>query len=306
MQLKNTMILILTNEDDFTTNDVIKWLIVQKKPFLRISENEVFEIKTEKKRIYIQSERNKFYLSEINSIWYRRGGLKFKRINYSHASINHHMNEIQYWLEDYVIKTLESNKHINKQTNSDINKLWVLKIAKEVGLEVPEFFLAENMDEVEIKKTITKTIAGGCVIIDLEDKIDGIMYTSLIKKKLKDKFFISFFQEKIEKDFEVRSFYLNQMIWSFAIFSQNAEQTKLDFRKRNDEKANRIVRYKLPLEVELKICKLMKELDLNSGSLDFIKNGSNFYFLEINPIGQFSNFSILCNENLEQEVANFL
>lgn len=50
IKLKSTMILILTNEDDFTTNDVIKWLIVQKKCFMRISESEVFEIKTEKKK----------------------------------------------------------------------------------------------------------------------------------------------------------------------------------------------------------------------------------------------------------------
>lgn len=38
------MILILTNEDDFITNDVIKWLIVQKKPFLRISDIFIVEI----------------------------------------------------------------------------------------------------------------------------------------------------------------------------------------------------------------------------------------------------------------------
>lgn len=66
--------------------------------------------------------------------------------------------------------------------------------AKEVGLEIPEFFLAENMDEVEIGKTITKTIAGGCVIRDFEEKIDAIMYTCLLKERLSDNFFISLFK----------------------------------------------------------------------------------------------------------------
>jgi glutathione synthase/RimK-type ligase-like ATP-grasp enzyme len=32
---------------------------------------------------------------------------------------------------------------------------------------------------------------------------------------------------------------------------------------------------------------LMKLLDLNCGSIDFIKSGDKFYFLEINPTGQF-------------------
>lgn len=300
------MILIITNKNDLTSNDVGKWLISQKKCFLRINEDEIFEIKIHKKRIYLESENIEFYLDEISSIWYRRGALRFKRTQYSHPSINQHMNETQYWIEDYVLKTLESKKHINRQINSSVNKLWVLEKAKKVGMEVPNFFLAENMDEVELGNTITKTIAEGGLIQDIEENVDALMYTSLINHKNDEDFFISFFQQKIDKDFEIRSFYLKGKIWSFAIISQNDEQTKLDFRKYNDEKPNRNVRYNLPKEIELKICELMKELDLNSGSLDFIKSGDTFYFLEVNPIGQFSNFSILCNENLENEIANYL
>lgn len=300
------MILILTSDNDYSTNEVIKWLIVQKKHFLRIYESEIFEIKTENKRIYLKSERNKFFLDEISSVWYRRGSLKFKRLHYSHPSINEHMHETQHWLEDFILKTIESKRHINKQTNSSVNKLWVLKKAQDVGLDIPNYFLSENLKEVEIGKTITKTITGGGEILDIEDNFNGLMYTSLVNSNFDKEIFISFFQENVDKDFEVRSFYLNEKIWSFAIFSQNDEQTRLDFRKYNDEKPNRNVRYNLPESIEAKICKLMKELDLNSGSLDFIKSGNEFYFLEVNPIGQFTNFSFLCNEYLEKEIANYL
>lgn len=132
------------------------------------------------------------------------------------------------------------------------------------------------------------------------------MYTSLVEDVTKETFFISFFQDMIIKDFDLRIFYLNEQIWSYVIFSQTDEQTMLDFRKKNDKKPNRIVRYKLSSEIELKICELMKELDLNSGSLDFIKSGEKFFFLEVNPIGQFTNLSFLCNEYLEKEIANYL
>ncbi|WP_228444971.1 ATP-grasp domain-containing protein [Chryseobacterium indoltheticum] len=130
-----------------------------------------------------------------------------------------------------------------------------------------------------------------------------MMYTSIVEKPEKDTLFISFFQEKIEKDFEIRTFYLNGKTWSMAIFSQNDEQTKVDFRKYNDDKPNRNVRYKLPKDIEEKVHILMQTLDLNCGSLDFMKSGNKYYFLEINPVGQFGNVSADCNYFLEREIA---
>ncbi|WP_228414336.1 hypothetical protein [Chryseobacterium sp. CH21] len=118
--------------------------------------------------------------------------------------------------------------------------------------------------------------------------------------------FHHFFQEKIEKDFEIRTFYLNGHCWSMAIFSQNDEQTKTDFRKYNKKKPNRNVPYLLPKHIEDKIELLMKSLDINCGSLDFIKAGEKYYFLEINPIGQFSSLSRTCNYALEQKLAEYL
>ncbi|MNY66445.1 hypothetical protein D3C86_2038720 [compost metagenome] len=50
----------------------------------------------------------------------------------------------------------------------------------------------------------------------------------------------------------------------------------------------------------------MQALDLNSGSLDFIKSGDKFYFLEINAIGQFLGMSNACNYGLEREIATYL
>ena len=65
--------------------------------------------------------------------------------------------------------------------------------------------------------------------------------------------------------------------------------------------------FKLPDDIEEKLDKLYKKLDLNTGSADFIvdKEG-NYVFLEINPVGQFQMTSLPCNYNLEQKIANYL
>ena len=132
------------------------------------------------------------------------------------------------------------------------------------------------------------------------------MYTHVIDHQEEDSFFITFFQEKIEKDFEIRSFYLNGRFFSTAIISQNDERTKTDFRKYNLEKPNRNVRYNLPIEIEGKTRQLMELLDINCGSIDFIKSEEKFYFLEVNTVGQFLGVSSMCNYGAEKAIAEYL
>jgi hypothetical protein len=52
----------------------------------------------------------------------------------------------------------------------------------------------------------------------------------------------------------------------------------------------------------------MESINLNTGSLDFIKSSkdSNYYFLEVNPSGQFGMTSNPCNYNLHEKIANYL
>lgn len=300
------MILIFSDNNDRTTIEVIRWLAALSKDFILVNDDEFFDIKVDKKRFFLQSQKNSFFIDDIQSIWYRRGGLLFKRYQYTNNSINIYMNETQHWLEDYIFKALESKKHINKQSNSHVNKLLVLEYAQNIGLNVPEYFLAENTDEVILTKTITKAITGNASLDNILENKDGMLYTSIIDKKEKESFFISFFQEKIEKDFEIRTFYLNGECYSMAIFSQNDDQTKTDFRKYNNEKPNRNIRYALPKDIENKIQKLMQMLDLNCGSLDFIKSGNLYYFLEVNPVGQFANVAYHCNYPLFKKIADYL
>ena len=111
----------------------------------------------------------------------------------------------------------------------------------------------------------------------------------------------------IKKDYEVRVFYLLGKLYSMAIFSQNDDQTKVDFRKYNSEKSNRNIPYKLPNEIEEKICKLMEHLNLNCASLDLIKDvNSEYILLEINVTGQFGMVDFPCNYGLHKKVAETL
>jgi hypothetical protein len=69
-----------------------------------------------------------------------------------------------------------------------------------------------------------------------------------------------------------------------AIFSQRDSKTQVDFRKYNKKDPNRTVPYKLPISVEKKIVKLMKTLNLNTGSIDLLKSvNGKYYFFRSKP-----------------------
>jgi glutathione synthase/RimK-type ligase-like ATP-grasp enzyme len=117
----------------------------------------------------------------------------------------------------------------------------------------------------------------------------------------------SFFQRYVEKDFELRIFFLDDDFDAMAIFSQNDEQTKVDYRKYNMANPNRVIPYRLPDAIKSKLSLLASKLGLNTGSFDMIvdKQGE-YYFLEVNPVGQFGAHSEDCNLTIERRIAERL
>ncbi len=148
----------------------------------------------------------------------------------------------------------------------------------------------------------------------LSIKIDGqsyALYTSELCEDdinaLDEQFYPTQFQERIEKKYEVRTFYLDGEFYSMAIFSQNSQQSKVDFRNNNLDSLNRYVPYKLSKEIEDKVTRFMKQIKLNCGSIDLICDKMNrYHFLEVNPVGQFGFVSYTCNYNLEKKIAKYL
>ena len=119
--------------------------------------------------------------------------------------------------------------------------------------------------------------------------------------------FPSLFQELVEKEYELRVFYINRTFYSMAIFSQLDKQTSIDFRNYNRQKPNRTVPYQLPLHIEKKLLQLIDHFEFTTGSIDIIKSISGEYiFLENNPVGQFGMTSSPCNYRLEKIVAKHL
>lgn len=197
-----------------------------------------------------------------------------------------------------------------------LNKLIVLQTAKKNGLNIPDTYVLDNKKDLsnllsknKSKEFITKMKTESSMF-QFQDT-SSIIYTNVLNeqfvKSLPERFAPSLIQEKIEKLMEIRTFFLDGKTWSMAIFSQSDDQTKDDYRRYNNKKPNRNTLFKLPKDIDDKLCLVMNGLGLDTGSIDWILTKDNqYYFLEVNPTGQFSNMSMTCNYPLEKIIAQKL
>ena len=136
-------------------------------------------------------------------------------------------------------------------------------------------------------------------------------YTELVDdsflQNLEDKFHPSLFQEYISKEVEIRSFFIDKTFYTMAYFSQQLQETSIDYKKGNGNVRFKTEIIDLPQKLKKQLIALMERLDLITGSFDLIYTDDNsFVFLEVNPAGIFENISYLGNFNIEQKIAKTL
>jgi ATP-GRASP peptide maturase of grasp-with-spasm system len=317
------MILILSIDNELSTDHVIKLATFYNKTFDRINEDRrltaEIKIDNEGKQLCVISE--KYYdLQSYQSYWYRRGDfhLNIKHLNGDSEiikNINENNKECNFDIQDYIHHFLHGNiKSINGFHDNNINKLCELDIAQKVGLNIPHTLITSSKLSVQRFIDTHKEIIVKSIKNSLHFTINDISFsqpTLILEKKVVDSFPDYFMpiklQKYIEKAFELRVFFLAGSFYASAIFSQNDEQTKIDFRNYNFTNPNRVVPYNLPKTIKVKLNKFMKELKLVSGSFDLVvTKAGEYFFLEVNPIGQFSQVSIPCNYYLEKQIARYL
>ncbi len=326
------MILILSEKFDPSTNDIIDWLRFFNVPFLRINYNDSYAISykacitSEESSESIIIDNQEYQLEDFSAFWYRRGGLPgYREINdftisedtISDAELKKNIKEEDYALRHFFYAVLEKNvRRIGASKTDTLNKLKTLHLAKKSGLKVPKTIITGDKNELEKFREscnhgiITKAIHEGVLFYDKSDR--GYMsYVEEIDDRVFSQipatFHASKFQEKLDKWIELRVFFLIDKFYSMAIFSQLDDQTSVDFRVYNEEKPNRNVPFNLPEKIEHSLLTLMKELNLETASIDIILTKKMEYiFLEANPVGQFGMTSTPCNYKLEKKIAEYL
>ena len=323
----DNMILILSIHGDHSTDEVMDWIKVLGGQCLRLNDSDIIESHsfsidfTGKKTVgTIAFKSKKINLKDIKAVWFRKFGFydqtkygKALKSQQKYIDINQFLSsEFHTFLN--CLKVVLSDKKWLLKPDNNYSKHQQLITANRVGLKIPPTIITNDKSYLIDFKKKKKQIISKPIKEVSYFKLNGqgySPYTDLLNDEtietLDNKFFPSLVQGYIDKKFEIRSFFLNKKLYSMAMFTQNQENSKIDFRRYNTEKPERYVPYILPAIIKKKVLKLMKELDLNTGSIDLIKDKKgDYYFLEVNPGGQFSMVSKPCNYPLEKEIAKYL
>lgn len=317
------MIIILSENNDQSTSEVIEWLLHSKVDFLRIHDTDEVSIKNieinQDGYIFdLEVKGNTISSKDVTSFWFRRGWFRLPRKvafcpdlpSKTIAQIQDHLNAENDVLKQFLYNVLTYTRHIGSPLTDKNNKLITLLKAREFGLMIPNTWITSDIVSLpnEGRKMISKGISSVAYVECDNGSIGN--YTEVVSDediRSSSSFFPSLFQEKLEKRFELRIFFLDGAFYSACIFSQLDPQTSVDFRKYNKRKPNRVVPFKLPQEIEVQLRNLLNFFNHRTASIDMVVTKQNeFVFLEINPIGQFGMVSYPCNYKLEKMIANYL
>ena len=304
------MVLIYSKDVDDFVNQVIDCL---EDDFIRIGETdkiiiEEMDFNNESSSYIIKSDYSEsINLEKIQSVWFNGGCIVTKGSDYE--------NKCYEILNDsFIIQ--KSVKKIGKRiADFETNRLDIMLEAKNQGLRIPHTLITGS--KAKLKKffndyenkngIISKRILDSYLYQD-----DEFLYnfnltfpiTSEILNKIPDDFAISFFQERIIADFEIRLIYIDGFFYSVSI--HDFDKT-IDYRTKLIKMENlRIIPFKLPSKIENKIEKVFKKFNLNYGSADLMYCNDEYYFLEINPTGQISFINNMCNFYIENVLAKKL
>ena len=304
------MILIYSKDVDDFVNDVIDCLNVD---FIRISESdkiiiEEMDFSNEKSSYLVIGDYfGNVDFEKTKSIWFNGGCIGSESDEYE--------NKCYEILNDgYLLQ--KTTKKIGKRiADFEINRLDIMLEARKQGLKIPHTLITGNKEKLEgfFKEyenkngIVSKRILDGYFYQD-----DEFLYnfnltfpiTNKILTQTPKEFSISYFQERIIADFEIRVIYIDGNFYSACI--HNFDQV-IDYRIKLIKMDNlRIVPFQLPKEIEMKIETIFQKFNLNYGSADLMYSNNEYYFLEINPTGQISFINNACNFHIENVMAKKL
>ena len=176
------------------------------------------------------------------------------------------------------------------------NKQLQLKIAREVGLDIPRTLITNEPEAVRqfarecSQGIIMKALSSFAIYERGEQKV--VFTNSVQAKDLEHlaelRYCPATFQERVPKALELRTTIVADRLFTASIDSQRSEKSRIDWRRDGFGLIDEWEPHQLPAEVEERLLKLMRFLGLNYGAADLILTPDGHHvFLEVNPVGEF-------------------
>ena len=314
-------IIIFSELKDQSTSKVIRWINHLGQDVIRINHDDK-ELKVQcinEDFIHVKTFSGNYILRKHDVVWFRRVAsdsvhfLKGSSKSFDSAFKMFDVLE-KHKVHESLISWVTTNcKYIGHPKYTSPNRVYVLLEAQKLGINCPDWIITDNKKDllnfIAIhKQVVCKSFTHFYYAKDSESyRILTNLITLKELENLPESFNSALFLSYIPKKYELRIFSWKNNFFPMAIFSQQDEKTKIDFREYNSEKPNRNIPVKLDKDFLNKLYLLAKQLKVDTGSFDILVSPEDeYFFLEVNPIGQFGMVSTPCNYNIEKFIADDL
>lgn len=295
------MILILTDKNDVHVNVLTKLLKQDSIPFFRFNLDtkslEKTKVSFSGNKWVIRTSNKTLNMDDVKVIWNRK---TFVQLMLDEQDKGYEFN---IWKNEWnktllgIYYSLKDRKWLNYYRNNHKaeNKYLQMDIAEKLEFSIPPYLLSNNKKEIlkfcKLNNKVVLKLMNQDFYKVSDKKFLGF-YVNIVKADDFKDFAENeenpiFLQKYIEKQYEVRYTVVGEEHFVCRIDSQKSKVASTDWRK-YDISNTPHSQIQPPKELKEKVCRLMKELNLTYGALDFIvDNDNNWWFLEVNPSGQY-------------------
>lgn len=287
--------LIVSSTIDFSTDMVCYRLMRDNEKFYRLNRDEFLKHKItvdlQKKSmvISIEDEEYEAQFENLKGVFFR-APVFLRTQAKTELTVNEQLERNQWssFLRNLIVFKNANWINYPVSTYCAENKLFQLYTAKECGLSVPYTFVA-NCTEFGLetdKKYVVKSL-DAALFYDTENNKEMFTYSNVVSGAELQEYDLTsapvFVQEFLNPKIDCRVTYVHGKLFPVKIL-QNGKGMYGDWRLRKEELE--YIPFKLPVYVEDAICKLMKKLNLDFGGIDLALVSGEYYFIEVNPTGE--------------------
>ena len=287
--------LIISSTIDFSTDLVCYRLFAKGKKFYRLNRDEFFKHKVEvdlqNKYMRVTIDNKEFHagFEEIKGIYFR-APVFLRTQSKKVLSLREQLERNQWssFLRNLIV--FQSAIWINNPVDvyRAENKMYQLCIAEECGFKIPKTQVANSSDiQVDDETEYIVKSLDTALFYDLENNKELFTYSNVVKGSELKQYDLSsapiFIQEFLQPKIDCRITFVDGKIFPARI-QKNGQGIYGDWRF--DKEELEYVFFELPSVVENKIIKLMNKLHLRFGGIDLAYANGEYYFIEVNPTGE--------------------
>lgn len=307
--------LIVSSTIDFSTDMVCYRLLEDNEKFYRLNRDEflkhkiVVDLQNEVMIISIDGEEYEAQFEHLKGIFFR-APVFLRTQSKKELSVQEQLERNQWssFLRNLIV--FENANWINNpvSTYRAENKIFQLCIAKEYGLAVPVTYISNCTDfNLESdKKYIVKSL-DTALFYDMENNKEMFTYSNVVSGSELNEYDLTsapiFIQEFLNPKIDCRVTYVQGKLFPVKIL-QNGKGMYGDWRMRKEELE--YIPFQLPAYVENAIHKLMKKLELNFGGIDLAIVSGEYYFIEVNPTGEWGWLEVKTGTNISKTIKRAL